>query len=62
MSAVKHGMDRQEAHERLRVDPTRGREVAKELGLTDQEIDAGFSINTGRATSQVLEFLDSINE
>ncbi len=59
MHAVKKGGDRQEIHEKLRANPLKGKEVAGELGLTTEEIEACFKPQIGRAKEQVLQFLNA---
>ncbi|NGX38469.1 MAG: Adenylosuccinate lyase [Chlamydiae bacterium] len=60
MLAVKKGKDRQEVHEKFRAHPEKVSEIAKELGLTDEEIETCHHAQTGRAGEQVILFLKSI--
>ena len=60
MLAVKKGQDRQEAHEKLRAHPEKTTEIAKTLGLTDEEIEICHRAQTGRAQQQVLQFLENL--
>ncbi|NGX27127.1 MAG: hypothetical protein K940chlam6_01058 [Chlamydiae bacterium] len=53
MHAVKKGKDRQEIHEKLREDPKN----AKELGLSEEEIQSCKRVEIGRAKEQVHAFL-----
>ncbi|NGX48298.1 MAG: hypothetical protein K1000chlam3_01689 [Chlamydiae bacterium] len=53
MHAAKKGKDRQEVHEKLREDPKN----AKELGLSEEEIQSCKRVEIGRAKEQVHAFL-----
>ena len=58
MHVVKRGLDRQEIHEKLRKSPEKGKEIAREMGLSPEEIAGCFLPDIGRAAHQVEQFLN----